>query len=81
MKIFQTKIIGSRIECSNPLIEEKFYIDVHFQTNEIYVWSENGHHTFGIIDFKGDLIKALQYTKNTMKTYFLDRGMDNPIGF
>lgn len=84
MKIFNTKIASSKIICTNPYIPEQFYVESYDSTtmdNDVYVWSDNGHCSVGIVSFNGNIQKAFQYAKGLMTTYFKDRGEKNPKGF
>jgi len=79
MKI-QTKIGYGKVTITEPMIDDVYQIEQNEETNKFYIWSENGYNTLGIVEY-ADLDKAIQHVKKTIKTYFLDRGEENPKGF
>jgi hypothetical protein len=79
MKI-QTKIGYSKITITEPMIADTYQIEQNEENGLFYIYSDNGYNTFGIVEF-ADLSKAIQYVKQIIKNYFLDRGLENPKGF
>lgn len=79
MKI-QTKIGYGKVTITEPMIADAYHIEINEETSKFYIWSENGYNTMGIVEYL-ELDKAIQHIKKTIKTYFLDRGEENPKGF
>ena len=79
MKI-QTKIGYGKVTITEPMISDTYQIEANEETNKFFIWSENGYNTCGIVEYT-DLDKAISNVKKLIKTYFIDRGEENPKGF
>jgi|688.fasta_scaffold2597495_1 hypothetical protein len=79
MKI-QTTIGFGKVTITEPMIEDVYQIEKNEESNQFYIWSENGYNTSGIVEY-ADLDKAIQQVRKIIKNYFIDRGEETPKGF